>query len=305
MILYYFFRFIESLLLLLPFSMRKAFFIGLASLARFIDRKHRAVVRRNLELAFGQTIGKAEADAIERYCYRNLLLNFLQVIENRRMTPARQAELFRFENRKVVDRARNEGRPIIFVSGHFGNWELGAAAIASQIMPTVSIHNPLNNPYFNRYLLASRSRLGMQMVEKKGAIKYLARALKNGGAVSLMIDQNLNPKESVIVDFFGIPTTQTSAPAYLARKFNAAIIPVFVHTDDEKHYTVRFEEEIAVPRTESAEADVLTASQRQADVVRKIIEEEPKFWFWCHRRWKGGNRGIYDVNSEGKNDVSS
>ncbi|MHC3995283.1 lipid A biosynthesis lauroyl acyltransferase [Thiomicrolovo sp. ZZH C-3] len=295
MILYYFFRAVEFCLMLLPYAVRKAFFTGLASLAYLIDRQHRAVIRRNLEIAFGPDVGEAEAKTIARYCYRNLLLNFLQVLENQRMTPQRQAELVTFANRDIVDRAREAGRPVIFVSGHFGNWELGATAIASQIMPTVSIHKQLNNPYFDRYLLASRSRLQMHMAEKHGAVKHLTRALKKGEAVSLMIDQNIRPRESIFVDFFGTRVTQTSAPAFLARKYNAAVIPVFIHTEDEKHFTVRFEEEVPVPHTENAEEDIRVATQRQSDVMERIIREEPKFWFWCHRRWKGGSKGIYEA----------
>jgi len=131
------------------------------------------------------------------------------------------------------------------------------------------------------------------MTEKRGAVKHLAKALKNGEAISLMIDQNINPKESVLVDFFGEKVTQTSAPAFLARKYNAAIIPVFIHTEDEKQYTVRFEEEITVEQTENAEEDILRATQRQSDAVERIIRAEPKFWFWCHRRWKSGGKDFY------------
>jgi KDO2-lipid IV(A) lauroyltransferase len=88
--------------------------------------------------------------------------------------------------------------------------------------------------------------------------------------------------------------TQTSAPAFLARKFNAAVIPVFIHTDDEKHYTVRFEPEVPVEQTEDAAADIQKATQLQSDVMEKVVREEPKFWFWCHRRWKTKHPEIYD-----------
>lgn len=294
MILYYFFRTVEFMLLLLPYRARKGFFVALAAFAHAVDGKHRKVVRQNLEFAFEGRIDDEQVDTITRYCYRNLMLNFLQVIENRRMTPQRQAKLVTFENREIVDAAVAADRPVIFISGHFGNWELGATAIASQIMPTVSIHKKLNNPWFDRYLLQSRSRLGMTMAEKNGAIKHLTRALKNKQAVSLMIDQNINPKESIVVTFFGKEVTQTSAPAFLARKFNAAVIPVFIHTDDEKHYTVRFEPEVPVEQTEDAAADIQKATQLQSDVMEKVVREEPKFWFWCHRRWKTKHPEIYD-----------
>lgn len=294
MILYYFFRTIEFLLMLLPYGARKAFFTALAALAYALDKKHRRVVRQNLDFAYDGAMTDAEAEKIARYCYRNLMLNFLQVIENRRITRQRQSEIVTFENREIFDRAKASGRPIILLSGHFGNWELGATAFASLVMPTVSIHKKLNNPYFDRYLLESRSRLGMRMIEKSGAVKHLTRALKNKEAVSLMIDQNINPKESIIVDFFGKEVTQTSAPAFLARKFNAAILPVFIHTEDERHYTIRFEEEIPVAKSEEVDADVAASTQLQSDLVEKIVRDEPKYWFWCHRRWKSKHPEIYD-----------
>ena len=293
MILYYFFRSVEYILFLLPRPWRKAFFLGLAKLAYAVDRKHRLVVRQNLLFAYDKAIDETRIDRITRYCYRNLMLNFFQVLENRRLTPEEQSKYVTFENREYVDDARKAGRPVIIVSAHFGNWELGATAIAANVVPLTSIHKALSNPWFNRYLLESRSRYRMDMVEKSGAVKYLTRTLRNGGSVSLMIDQNINPKESVIVDFFGHQVTQTSAPAFLARKFNAVIAPVFIHTTDEKHYTLRFETPLEVRQTDDAAADVLSATQALSDVVEALIRQEPEFWFWCHRRWKTFYPEIY------------
>lgn len=294
MILYYFFRTVEFILFLLPYPLRKGFFTGLAKLAHRIDKRHRRVVRQNLLFAFKDTIDEAKIDEITRYCYRNLMLNFLQVCENRRMQTARLKEMVTFENLEIVQTARAEGRPIIFISAHYGNWELGAAAAAALIMPTTSIHKKLNNPWFDQYLRDSREHLQMHMAEKTGAVKTLMKALKNHEAVSLLVDQNINPRESIVVDFFGKRVTQTSAPAFLARKFDAVVIPAFIHTRDEKHYTVRFETPIPTPKTHDAQADVLIATQRQSDAVEHAIRTEPKFWFWCHKRWKTLHKELYD-----------
>lgn len=292
MILYYFYRGLETLLMLLPRRLRRAFFIGLANFAYTIDKKHRRVVRQNLAFTYGE-LPEADVLAITRYCYRNLMLAMLQVMENRVMTRERQAAMVRFENREIVDEARAAGRPIIFISAHYCNWELGATAIATQVIPTISIHQKLNNPHFDRYLLESRSRLGMTMVEKRGAVKHLARAMKEGNAISLMIDQNVNPKDGIIVNFFGRRATQTATPAFLARKYDAAVIPVFIRTEDEKEFTVTFKPPLPVDRTDDAEADILKATQAQADAVEAWVREAPKFWFWCHRRWKTEYPEIY------------
>jgi len=293
MILYALFRVFEFLLRLLPYALRKKVFIFLGTVAYYLDRQHRAVIARNLDLAFGETLSDAQRHAITRYCYRNLMLNFFQVVENRHLSPQEQGRYVRFENTETFQQLRDEGKAVILVSGHFGNWELGATAFAFRVAPTVSIHKPLNNLYFNRYLLESRSRFHMQMIEKRGALRHLTRALKNKETISLLIDQNLGRKESEIVDFFGHPVTQTSAPAYLARKFDAVLIPVFIHSDDERHYTVRFELPIEVAHTDDAEADVKIATQQQAEALERVVRAEPKHWFWCHRRWKAGMPGVY------------
>ena len=104
----------------------------------------------------------------------------------------------------------------------------------------------------------------------------------------------MNKKEGVIVNFMGKPIRQTSTAAYLARKFNAAIIPVTIRTDDEEHYTLMLFDEIKVEKTDDIDADILKATQLQADWLSEIITKEPKFWFWLHRRWKSDKAEIYN-----------
>ena len=86
---------------------------------------------------------------------------------------------------------------------------------------------------------------------------------------------------------------QTSTPAYLARKFDAAIIPVTMRTDDEENYTLMLFDEIKVQKTDNIEQDIQNATQLQADWLTSLITKEPKFWFWLHRRWKNDHPEIY------------
>ena len=88
-----------------------------------------------------------------------------------------------------------------------------------------------------------------------------------------------------MVDFMGKSIRQTSTPAFLARKFNAAIIPVTMRTDDEENYTLMVFDEIKVQKTDDTEQDIQNATQLQADWLTSLITKEPKFWFWLHRRW--------------------
>jgi len=87
---------------------------------------------------------------------------------------------------------------------------------------------------------------------------------------------------------------QTSTPAFLARKFDAVIIPVAMRTDDEDNYTLMLFDEIVVEKTDDAKADIFKATQLQADWLSSLIKKEPKFWFWLHRRFKGDHPHIYN-----------
>ncbi|MEA1920293.1 MAG: lipid A biosynthesis lauroyl acyltransferase [Campylobacterota bacterium] len=293
MILYYFYRCVEWFLMLLPRSWRKVFFIFLSKVAFFIDTKHRRVILQNLHFALGHDFSPKAEEEISRYCYRNLMLAILQVLENRHQSAEELALHVSFANRHIVDDALKEGRRIIFISAHYGNWELGATALSTLVVPTHATYKKLNNPYFESYLLESRSKLGMNMIEKRGAIRGLTRAIKNAETISFLVDQNVSKKDGIVVNFFGKTIRQTAAPAFLARKYDALIIPLFIATDDEEHYKITFEKPIEVKKSDDAQKDILEATQKQADVVEKIIKENPKFWFWCHRRFKTEHPEIY------------
>lgn len=286
-----FFLLLDWLVMKMPRTVRKNLFFILASLAHKLAGKRNRIIQANLNFAFGDSLSTDKKKKIEHYCYKNLALNLLQVMENKRNTAHDLAKQVAFENRGMVDLYLSQNRPLIFISAHHGNWEIGAASLAALITPITSIYKGLDNDAFNPYLLEARTRHRLNLVEKNGAIKHLARALKNNQCVSLLIDQSSNAKSGVKVDFFNHPTYHTSAAAQLSRKYNAPIIGLYIYTDDEENYTIRFMEPIEVQGED--EQSILDATQRQVDDLEKVIREHPKFWFWCHKRWKSEFNEIY------------
>ncbi len=234
-----------------------------------------------------------EVEAIGRYCYRNAALAFSQVIENRTMTLDQLKAKVSFENEEVVRDALEAKRPIIFVTAHYGNWEIAGAAISNFLTPITVIYRKLNNPYFDRYLFESRQCMGIDTVEKSGAARALAKLLKSGGAVTLLTDQNTSKRDGLAVDFFGHPVHQTSTPAFLARKYDALIIPLYTTSEDDEHYIVTFGTPVEVAKSDDSSADILEATQKQASLHEEAIRKAPKYWFWCHRRWKTDYPEIY------------
>lgn len=286
-----FFLLFDWLVMKLSRNMRKKLFFALASVAHKLAGKRNRIIEANLNFAFGNDLSFNEKKEVEHYCYRNLALNLLQVMENKRNSVEDLAKQVTFENKEMVDTYLSQNRPIIFISAHHGNWEIGAASLAALVTPITSIYKGLDNDAFNPYLLEARSRHRLNLIEKNGAIKHLARALKNNQCVSLLIDQSSNAKSGIKVDFFNHPTYHTSAAAQLSRKYNAPIIGLYIYTDDEENYTIRFVEPIEVEGED--EQSILNATQRQVDDLEKVIRAHPKFWFWCHKRWKSEFNEIY------------
>lgn len=293
MIAFYLFKFFEFFLLLLSKKFRKRLFLFLGWLAYKIDKKHRRVIRQNLTFIYGDDLDESSIDSIERYCYKNLLLNFLQVVENRHLTIEELAQTVKLEPKEIVEIAKEQGRPIVFATGHFGRWELGGIAVSQVVKPSMIVYKQMNNHYFQDYLNESRERFRISSVEKHGAVKHLLKQLRRGESIALLVDTNLSQKDGVVVDFFGRPTRTTATTAYLARKTGALIIPIFIVTDDEEKFIVKFAEPIHVAQTDNEEADILEATQKQVKALEAVVRDYPHLWFWCHKRWKTDHPEIY------------
>ena len=285
---------VEKTLMFLPASFRKNFFILLANLGYYTSKRYRQVAYDNLDFLFQNSISQKEKGEIVRYAFKNLSLNFLHAMELRHMSKEELQEKVTIVNKEAVDKVHKEGRAIIYITAHYSSWELVGASVGAFVEPFIAVYKKMKNREYEEWLLAARDRFGNISMEKTNVVKPLMKNLKKGFASGLLIDTNINPKEGIIIDFFGKPLRQTSTPAFLARKFNAAIIPVAIRTDDESKYTVQIFDELKVPNTEDAEADVLQATQDQADWLASLIKKEPKYWFWLHRRFKNDHPEIYN-----------
>lgn len=284
---------LEIILMALPKSVRKSFFSFLAFVAYHVAFKHRKIVRNNLNFAFDSSMSEDEIIAITKYSFKNLLFNFMHLMELRHMSLDELKKKITIQNKEAVDRVHKEGRAVIYITTHYSSWELGGASVGAFIEPLAAVYKKMKNPPYENWVLEARAKFGNTNLEKTNVIKPLIKLIKNGGASGLLIDTNISPKDGTIVSFLGKTIRQTTSPAYLARKFNAAIIPVTIRTDDEENYTLLLFDEIPVEKTENEKADIQKATQLQADWLTDLIRREPKFWFWLHRRWKNDHPEIY------------
>ena len=283
----------EKFLMSLPKSVRKGFFLSLASIAYYLSAKSRRTVKQNLNFLFDSKMSDEEIKEITKYSFKNLLLNFFHLMEIRHMSLDELQSHVTIDNIEAVRRVHEEGRSVIYVTTHYSSWELGGTSIGAFIEPLGAVYKKMNNREYESWVLESRAKFGNINLEKTNVIKPLIKLIRKKTACGILIDTNLKKREGIDVEFMGKTISQTATPAYLARKFNAAIIPVTMRTDDEENYTLMLFDEIPVEKTDDEKADILKATQLQADWLGDLITKEPKFWFWLHRRFKGDYPEIY------------
>lgn len=288
------FLILEKFLMILPKATRKAFFIFLGNVAYYLSPRYRKVGFINLDFVFGDTLSKEEKREIVKYSFKNLLLNFLHLMEFRHMSKEDLKRKIGIKNLQAVQKAHNERKAVIYITSHYCSWEICGTSVGIFAEPIAAVYKKMKNIHYQNWVLESRSSFGNISLEKSNVIKPLIRLIKEGKGSGILIDTGLNKREGVEVEFLGKTVRQTSTPAYLARKYNAAIIPVIVKTEDEENYSLTFFDEIAVEKSDDEERDIQKATQLQADWLSKIIREDPKFWFWIHRRFKSDHKEIYE-----------
>lgn len=293
MIGFYAFLILEKFLMLLPKKTRRSFFTSLGFIAYKLSKRYNKVVRDNVKFIYGDDVSQEFIEDIAKASFRQLLLNVLHTMEIRYYSIEELAKKVSFENDDVLKKAQEQKRPIIFISGHYGSWELAGTILAALRQPFLTVYKKMNNKYFEEYLLGSRSKSHMQYVEKNGATRSLLKHLRSRGSLLLLIDTNINKKEAITVDFLGKATSQIKTTAYLARKFDAALIPALIHTTDDENFVIKFYDEIIPPKTDDVEEDIRVSTQMQTDWLSEEILKNPKPWFWLHRRFKNDYPEIY------------
>jgi len=266
---------------------------GLAKLAYLLDVKHKRIAKVNLDLAFEEKLNYEEKETIIKKCYENLVFNLADFVENQGISKDSLLSKVKFENSEIVEDAKRKGKPIIFMTAHYGNWELLALAIAAKFGALSIVGRPLDSKVMDEILKRNREQFDIELIPKKGAMRPLIKALKNGRSVGLLVDQNTSDNDGMLIDFFGKKARHTPAVAILAKRMNAIIIPTFIQTDDHTVFTIHFYTPLEMKDSGNKDQDILENIQAQANITEQIIRQKPDEWFWLHKRWKNQYESYY------------
>lgn len=280
------FKTFRFLIRVLPQRVTYGFAKVLAWIIYMFDKKHRKIAKVNLDLAYGENMSEEEKERIVKAVYLNLVLSLVDFVRNQGISREELLGKVTFENDEVLKKALDEGRKVILVTAHYGNWELVALSIAAKFGKMTIIGRDLDAPSMNEILKENREQFDIELIDKTGAMKSMIAALKNDRMLGLLVDQNTAANEGLLINFFDKPARHTPSAAILARRFDAVIIPVFMTTEDHQHYTLTFYDPIETDKSEDKEQDILDSVQKQATITEHVIREKPEEWFWLHQRWK-------------------
>lgn len=275
------------LLWILPAGVIRVLMKGLAWFAYMVSAKHRKIIQSNLDLAYQPPVGDKEKKEIGIHAFMNLIDTVFGIIRRDGMRTDDVLENVSFAGGEIIEKYQKEGKNFILVTGHYGNWELLSQSIAIKFNLTlVGVGRKLDSDLMDKVLKENRERFNVEMVYKQGAIKGCIKSINEGKVIGILTDQGIRKSQSIEVDFFGRRASHTPLASILSRKFDLDLVPAYISTEDYIHYKVKIYEPIKALKTEKQEEDLATLTQAQADIMEQVIKEDPKQWFWMHKRWK-------------------
>jgi KDO2-lipid IV(A) lauroyltransferase len=251
-----------------------------------------AVARDNVRAAFGDRYDEAEIDRMIFRMWVSLCRMVTEIIllpRKLRLDNVVAAVVFR--NKPDVVRALSSGRPVIVLSGHFGNWEMAVSIFGLFGFRMGLVARNLDNPYLNRWFLKFRKFTGHRPISKQGGGGTMISVLERGGSLAMLGDQDAG-SSGVFVNFFGRPASTFKSIALVAMEYKALICVGYARRLENETLPggwPRFElgcEEVIDP-LEFDSADALREiTQRYTAALERVVRRAPEQYFWVHRRWK-------------------
>ena len=271
----------------LSLNAAQAFAAGLAWLAYRLDRRHREVASDNLRQAFPNRYTEAEIDRMVRAIYRHFCGVLVEIIQLPRRLHANnwRRHLEVRDGRVLVDALLSD-RPLMCVTGHFGNWEMAGYALGLLGFTTHAIARPLDNPFLDDFLRRFREATGQRILAKKGDFEQMQAILASGGIIGTLADQDAGQR-GLFVDFFGRPASTHKAIALLSMQFKVPLLVVgTAKVGEPARYQAQIEDVIR-PEAYEGKADAMSAiTQRFTSALERLVCRFPEQYFWLHRRWK-------------------
>lgn len=247
---------------------------------RWVSRD-RKLARKNLGMVFSDW-SREEINRFTVRVFEEIGRNAFDFLRYPRLSDAKKRNLFRFEGLENLSEATRDGRGAIIVTGHLGCWEILAAALVERGFSLMALARPLAEPELDRLLNEHRLRMGVRTASSRGLSLEVRRHLRGGGVLGLLADQRVR-EGGVEVDFMGVPTRMTDAPARIAGAARVPLVPLGIHREADQRHRIT----VLPPIPFSGSSTTREITQEVARALERLIRNAPEQWMWIHPRWEG------------------
>tara|TARA_Y100000768_G_scaffold377276_1_gene350295 strand:- start:129 stop:989 length:861 start_codon:yes stop_codon:yes gene_type:complete len=243
--------------------------------------RSKEIINNNIKRAFPDLNFK-EINKIKSSMWNNYGRVFAEYIYMKNFRHGNLSKNISIEGEDILTNIKKQNQKVIFISGHFSNFELMAMQIDKLDLKIGAIYRPLNNIFLNKIMEQIRIKYICKNQIKKGigGLKELIKLNNEGYSTALMIDQRVS--QGIKSNFFNEKAFTTTIPAQLVKKFNIPVVPIFI----ERYEGIKFKMKVFKPVYFSVEDSIENITSDLNKILEKMILNNPNNWIWSHNRWK-------------------
>ena len=237
------------------------------------------IINKNLQ-KFSNELSDDKKKEITSYMWSNYGMTFVEYIFLNKFKKSQMH--IDIEGEEILKKISTDKKPVIFVSGHFANFELMSMEITKKKINLATIYRPLNNFFLNPFMEYLRRKYVCKNQIKKGrlGVKQTIDFIKKQYSIALMVDQRVSEGEKI--NFFNEKALTTTLPGQLALRYNLDIVPIFIERKNDDFFKMRVHE----PIKSSNFKNKFEVSEKLNDIIQNMIVRNPNQWIWTHDRWK-------------------
>ncbi|KGI55919.1 lipid A biosynthesis lauroyl acyltransferase [Campylobacter sp. MIT 97-5078] len=245
-----------------------------------LNRKHRKIIDTNLSLCFPE-LSQAQRAELALKIYINFAHFGIDFFRNQNINPKNLEKKVSFENEEEFSQFVQDNRAIVFVTAHFGNWELLPLAFANKYKAISIVGRRLDSELMDKFLVKNRTQFDVELIDKKGGLRKMLLALRNKRALGILTDQDASDNESMVLEFFGKKVNWLLGASVIAKKSEALLIPAFIYKTSSNSYAIR-----AFKAMDAKEHSSEELTHYQAKCCEEMIRFKPDEYFFFHKRFK-------------------
>jgi KDO2-lipid IV(A) lauroyltransferase len=282
---YFLFQCVKHFVLLLPLKSVQRLGELLGSLGYYLMKRRQHVALENLFHAFPEK-SEQERAAIAKGAFKNYGIVFMELLWFPNLDGFTLQEFVSIKNKEIMFDCYKRNKGMVLLSGHFGNWELGALAVGYSLkQPITIIVQTQSNQLVDKVINEHRCLFGNKVVPMEKSPREILRTLYEEGIVAIAPDQSA-AMESIYVEFFGRKVSTHQGPAVFALRSRAPIIMGFMQRQPDGKYVLVLEEIPTNDLSVDSEENILELTRRHTSLLEQYIRRYPDHWLWMHRRWK-------------------